>query len=177
LPSTDEADRLWLAGRDLLLEAGFEQYEVSNFAKPGCRCQHNIRYWRMKNWLGIGPAASGTIIDDASGTGRRFTVPDDVDLWFASQAHGTDCEEFLDTLTLMKETFLMGFRFTEGPDAELFSRRFGCSIEETIPETLENWRNRGLLRIRSGQNPLGLTGEGLLFLNSFLLDVFTEIDS
>jgi oxygen-independent coproporphyrinogen-3 oxidase len=178
LPPAGEADRLWIAGRDLLLEAGYEQYEVSNFAKPSFRCAHNIRYWRMKNWLGAGPAASGTIIDDASGTGRRFTVPADVDLWLASHGRGRGAledAEFLDTLTLMKETFLMGFRFTEGPDAELFSRRFGRTIEETIPGALEKWRNRGFLRER-GESP-GLSGEGLLFLDSLLPDVFAEIDS
>jgi oxygen-independent coproporphyrinogen-3 oxidase len=178
LPPADEADRLWLTGRDLLLEAGYEQYEVSNFAQPGFRCAHNIRYWRMKNWLGIGPAASGTIIDDASGTGRRFTVQADADLWLASheQDRGTvEDAEFLDTLTLIKETFLMGFRFTEGPDAELFYRRFGRTIEETIPGALEKWRNRGLLC--EGKVSPRLTGEGLLFLDSFLRDVFAEADS
>ncbi|MDR2371129.1 MAG: coproporphyrinogen III oxidase family protein [Treponema sp.] len=177
LPPADEADRLWLAGRDLLLEAGYEQYEVSSFAKPAFRCVHNIRYWRMKNWLGVGPAASGTVIDDASGTGFRFTVNADADLWLASHERGRRADqdaEFLDALTLMKETFLMGFRFTEGPDAELFFKRFGRTIEETIPGVLEKWRNRGFLREKDGS--AGLTGEGLLFLNSFLLDVFTEID-
>lgn len=76
-PPDDEADRLWLQGRDALEEAGYAQYEVSNFSRPGKHSRHNIRYWRMENWLGLGPAASGTVIDDRTGTGRRYTVKAD----------------------------------------------------------------------------------------------------
>ncbi|HCC37083.1 MAG TPA: coproporphyrinogen III oxidase, partial [Treponema sp.] len=39
---------------------------------------HNIRYWRMENWLGLGPSASGTVIDDKTGTGCRYTVTPDI---------------------------------------------------------------------------------------------------
>ncbi|MDR1617575.1 MAG: coproporphyrinogen III oxidase family protein, partial [Treponema sp.] len=78
LPPRDQADRLWLLGRDLLAAAGYGQYEVSNFALPGRRSLHNIRYWRMENWLGAGPAASGTVIDDETGAGRRWTAAADL---------------------------------------------------------------------------------------------------
>ena len=64
LPEGDEADALWLAGRSALLEAGFDHYEVSNFALDGKRALHNIRYWLMESWLGAGPAASGTLINE-----------------------------------------------------------------------------------------------------------------
>jgi oxygen-independent coproporphyrinogen-3 oxidase len=176
LPGAEEAERLWLAGRDMLAGAGYEQYEVSNFARPGRRCVHNIRYWRMENWLGLGPAASGTVIGgDFPATGRRFTAAADVDTWLAVHAPGRgpagNCAvEFLDTLTLMKESFLMGFRYADGPDGELFRKRFGLSVEKAIPKTLQKWRERGLLE----EGPR-LSPEGLLLLNPFLLDVFEEL--
>jgi oxygen-independent coproporphyrinogen-3 oxidase len=90
LPNGDEADALWITGRDTLEKAGLAQYEVSSFALPGKTCAHNIRYWRMENWLGAGPAASGTIIDDETGTGRRFTYPADIDAYIDTQniSHG-----------------------------------------------------------------------------------------
>ncbi|MDR1279055.1 MAG: radical SAM family heme chaperone HemW [Treponema sp.] len=186
LPPADEADRLWIRGRDFLEAAGYEQYEVSNFSLPGKQCRHNIRYWRMENWIGVGPAASGTIIDDEAGTGRRHTVCPDVDAWLAAHSSATAAtalrspgasgpvpvtEEFLDPPALMKETLLMGFRYTNGPDAAAFRRRFRCTLEEAIPQSLAAWRNRGLLR----QDRAALNRDGLLFLNPFLLDVFGEV--
>jgi oxygen-independent coproporphyrinogen-3 oxidase len=162
----DEADELWLCGRDALEKSGYFQYEVSNFCLPGGECKHNIRYWRMRDWLALGPSASGTVIDDATGTGFRYTFPSDADNWLES------VEEQLDTLILIKETFLMGFRYIEGPDEGPFLRRFKTIIEEVIPKTLAEWRGRGLLC----RDKCALTKEGLLFLNRFLLEVFEELD-
>ncbi|MDR0761215.1 MAG: coproporphyrinogen III oxidase family protein [Treponema sp.] len=174
-PPDDEADRLWLQGRDALEEAGYTQYEVSNFSRPGKRSRHNIRYWRMENWLGIGPAASGTVIDDRTGMGRRYTVKADAGAYNTpafSKRDGGVTVEFLDRLTLIKETFLMGFRYTEGPDRELFKIRFGAELETFIPRTLERWRKRGFL---DGEKT-ALNRDGLLLLNLFLLEVFEELE-
>jgi oxygen-independent coproporphyrinogen-3 oxidase len=186
LPSPEEADDAWIAGRDALEEAGYAQYEVSNFSLPGKGSRHNLRYWRMENWLGLGPAASGTLIDDRSGTGLRFSWPADLALWlaqapgrkssragFLSGRDGWPQAESLDRLTLMKESLLMGFRRREGPDPALFARRFGLSLEEAIPRTLEKWRRRGLLAEKGS----ALNREGLLSLNRFLLDAFSELDN
>jgi oxygen-independent coproporphyrinogen-3 oxidase len=157
LLSEEERAGLWLGGRDALLEAGYEQYEVSNFARsPKARSAHNIRYWRMQNWIGAGTAASGTIIDDDTGTGFRETE---------------GRIERLDSLTLIKETLLMGFRFVEGPDEALFKRRFGKTIEETIPCSLAKWQAKGIVR----KDAAAPSPQGLLFLDSFLRDCFAEI--
>jgi oxygen-independent coproporphyrinogen-3 oxidase len=180
LPPADEADRLWLMGRDFLEQAGYAQYEVSNFALPGRESAHNIRYWRMENWLGLGAAASGTIIDDHSGRGIRYTIGADTEAYLnASVADRTPTPpgsplvftEDLDPLTLMRETCLMGFRYLAGPDPLLFARRFRRDIGECIPGTLARWRGRGLLR----PDKIALTREGLLFLNPFLAECFEEL--
>jgi oxygen-independent coproporphyrinogen-3 oxidase len=86
LPLPDEADNLWITGRDLLESSGFRQYEASNFCLPDKTSAHNIRYWRMGNWLGAGPAASGTIINDETGTGKRFTYPPDIEGYLKTPA-------------------------------------------------------------------------------------------
>jgi oxygen-independent coproporphyrinogen-3 oxidase len=176
LPPDEQADDIWLAGRDALKQTGYEQYEVSNFALPGKECMHNLRYWHMKNWLGAGPAASATIIDDETGTGRRFTFLSGIDAWLALSRPLPLVEE-LDRTTLIKESLLMGFRCRAGPDPVLFHRRFGLGIEECIPKALERWYGRdscpGPLRADDGLKPSGLD---LLFLDSFLRDAFAEID-
>jgi oxygen-independent coproporphyrinogen-3 oxidase len=177
LADQEEADRLWLCGRDALEKAGLNQYEVSNFCREKKESRHNIRYWRMLNWLALGPSASGTVINDETGKGFRYTISPDVDQWLSKgrlEISSTPLRhEELDSLTLIKETFLMGFRYIEGPDVEMFQRRFRRSIIDCIPMTLETWRGRGLLQ----NNKIALTKEGLLFLNSFLTDAFLELDS
>jgi oxygen-independent coproporphyrinogen-3 oxidase len=172
LPCRDEADQLWLTGRDALEKAGYGQYEVSNFCLGGKESKHNIRYWLMKNWLALGPAASGTIINDETGSGTRYTVPRDLDAWLGagcnfSQVNGGIAPEIeeLDTPTLIKESILMGFRYVEGPDNDLFRKRFHKSIAECIPKTSGEW-----------QITRGLGKEALLLLDRFLLDAFSELD-
>ncbi|MDR2922885.1 MAG: radical SAM family heme chaperone HemW [Treponema sp.] len=177
-PSPDEADSLWIAGRDLLESSGFSQYEVSNFSLPGKTCAHNIRYWRMENWLGAGPAASGTIINNQTGTGKRFTYPADIESYIRMQPPrpgrrvNRAITEELGRTDLIKETLLMGFRYCEGPDGELFKQRFGREIEELIPRTTALWRGRGFFQ--PGQ--LKPSKQGLLFVNGFLRDAFGELD-
>ncbi|MCL2070422.1 MAG: radical SAM family heme chaperone HemW [Treponema sp.] len=163
LPFGDEADALWLAGREALEKAGYAQYEVSNFCKSGKESRHNIRYWQMRSWLGLGPAASGTIIDEASGTGIRHSFSSDTERFIP-------VIEELDSLNLIKESFLMGFRYIEGPDEELFQQRFHRSMEELIPKTFFKWQEQ------LQKDKCALTKDGLLLLNSFLLDVFQELD-
>jgi oxygen-independent coproporphyrinogen-3 oxidase len=174
LPSTEEADRLWLSGRDALERAGYAQYEVSNFSPPGKESRHNIRYWRMENWLALGPSASATVIDDDAGAALRYTIRPDVETWLNRGADEPPAAalESLDTLTLMKESFLMGFRYIEGPGEALFRRRFRRGIEEAAPRTICSWRSRGLLR----QDKAALTKEGLRFLDRFLVEAFGEME-
>jgi oxygen-independent coproporphyrinogen-3 oxidase len=180
LPGRDEADRLWLLGRDALEAAGYAQYEVSNFALPGKRSVHNIRYWRMENWLAAGPAASATVIDDRTGRGFRYTVRPDLAAYLdrpglsaSPAAWGFPCDtEDLDRPALMRESCLMGFRCVEGPDGELFSRRFGRDMEDCLPRTFSRWRRRGLMF----PGKTALNRDGLVFLNPFLEDVFGELE-
>jgi len=172
LPCGDEADALWIAGRDALEKAGLAQYEVSSFALPGKTCAHNIRYWRMENWLGAGPAASGTIIDDETGTGRRYTYPADIERYNGGK--GKSVEE-LDRDSLIRETLLMGFRYRGGPDPLMFRRRFGYGIEECIPQTVNRWRGRGFFAPAAPGDRLAPSPNGLLFLNAFLRDAFAEL--
>ena len=177
-PDQDEADQLWINGRDTLEKSGYSQYEVSNFCLDGKESLHNVRYWRMYNWFALGPAGSGTIINDTTGRGFRYTIPQDVDAWLGaggcgfSRKLGPRTEE-LDRITVIKESILMGFRYINGPDEDLFRRRFHVGIDELIPKTINAWRDRAFMQ----KDKLALTREGLLFLDRFLLDAFQDLDA
>jgi oxygen-independent coproporphyrinogen-3 oxidase len=176
LPDPDEADRLWIIARNALETAGLSQYEVSNFSRPGKQSVHNIRYWRMENWLGLGPGGSGTLIDDKTGAGRRRTVLPDLDAWLLRDTSPACTEEYLDQRTLIQESILMGFRCLKGPDLLLFEKRFRRPLETLIPQTLRRWEARGLLQREPQTGSIGLTKEGLLFLNTFLAEAFRELE-
>lgn len=176
LPPGETADSLWIAGRDALEEAGYSQYEVSNFSLPGKESRHNLRYWMMRNWLALGPSGSGALIDGERGTGLRFTWPADLESWFSPGSSREPLAEPLDRLTLMKESLLMGFRCTRGPEAGLFAGRFGISLEDAIPRTLAKYRDRGFVVPADRGKGWALNKEGLLFLDPFLLDAFIELD-
>ena len=179
LAPRETADSLWITGRDALERAGYEQYEVSNFSLPGKESRHNLRYWMMENWLALGPSGSGTLIEEGRGTGLRFTWPADLESWFSSGGPSRGvlpAAETLDRLTLMKESLLMGFRCTRGPEAGLFARRFGLSLEDAVPQTLAKYRDRGLVVPGDRGEGCALSKEGLLFLDPFLVDAFGELD-
>jgi len=161
LPDDDASALLWLAGRDALINAGFSHYEVSNFALEGKRCLHNIRYWNMDEWLGAGPGASGTVINEEKGTAERFTYAPDLKSYLNSHFIQNAACEKLDRNALIRETLLMGCRYREGPDKEKFNRRFGRAIEDCIPKTLENWKDK----------------DKMLFLNQFLIEAFSELSA
>ena len=161
VPDTDTADILWLAGKETLENAGYEHYEVSNFSLSGKRCLHNIRYWLMDNWLGAGPAASGTIVDEDTGTARRFTFAPDAAAYIKNPSiENADCEN-IGRHTLIRESLLMGYRYIEGPDSLKFRSRFGVTIENCIGRTLDIWKGK----------------DKMLFLNRFLKDAFNELES
>ncbi|MDR2865601.1 MAG: coproporphyrinogen III oxidase family protein, partial [Spirochaetaceae bacterium] len=175
LPQEEEAEDIWIAGRDYLESAGFSQYEISNFARAGKRARHNIRYWNMQSWLGFGPSASGTLIDNATGTGIRYTVLPDIAAYIVhNKKRGgfIPSYERLDRKTLLRESLMMGFRYIDGPCESLFKQRFSLGIDEAIAKTITIWRARGLY----AKNKNALTKDGLLFLNRFLLDCFNELE-
>jgi len=174
LPPPDEADEFWIAGRDLLERSGYRQYEVSNFCLPGKTCAHNIRYWRMENWLGAGPAASGTVINDETGAGKRFTYPADIENYIRMPRPRINhaITEELGREDLIKETMLMGFRYCEGPDKVLFKQRFGREIEDMIPKTIALWSKRDFFQTGQTLKP---SKQGMLFINGFLRDAFSEL--
>jgi len=160
LPDAEKADSLWLTGRDALINSSFEHYEISNFSINARYCRHNMRYWKMQNWIGAGPSASGTIINDETGTASRYTYPSNLNEYLKKPDIKNASFEEINKQTLMRDTLLMGYRCKEGPDKILFKKRFGSDIKEYIPETIDRWKEK----------------DKMLFLNQFLTDAFKELD-
>ena len=166
---------------ELLAANGYIRYEVSNFSyRDKHRSLHNQIYWNMEPYVGIGPAACGTLIYEDSGgrfiAAERFEGLKDIDKWMtaADRTSVYPCEH-IGRNTFLEEVLMMGFRLVEGINRASFARRFGADITAFIGETLSRWEKRGQCRIES--NRVYLTEEGMLFLNRFLVDALSEPDT
>ena len=165
----------------LLTENGYIRYEVSNFSyRDKHRSLHNQIYWNMDPYVGIGPAACGTLIYEDSGGGfiaaERFEGSKDIDKWMtAVDRPSVYSYEHIGRNTFLEEVLMMGFRLSEGINRAAFARRFGADITAFIGETLSRWEKYGQCRIEADR--VYLTEEGLLFLNRFLVDAISEPDT
>ena len=159
LPETEESDSWWIKARDLLEKHGFLQYEVSNFALKGCESRHNMTYWKMLPYIGIGAGATGTVED------FRYTNSCSIEEWLS----GAGGERETLTPDIQKfEYLMMGFRTLEGADAEEFRRRFGEDIS-VIEPVFSKWSRKGLAH--KTKSRLALNKDGLLLLNCFLQEI------
>ena len=175
----DDADALWLLGRDFLEAHGFTQYEVSNFAKDGFECEHNSTYWQLKSYAGAGAGAVGSLFFDGLPRGKnkdcyamRYTIPRSIDAYIASNGTLTAENEFLDKETVMFEYLMMGFRTRKGVCAQEFFKRFGEPLEKKIGTkdgVFAAWQKNGLAQ-KTGTR-YALSKDGLLFLNKFLAEL------
>lgn len=196
--NADFADELWLFGRDILESLGFSQYEISNFALPGHESRHNGGYWRLRDYLGAGAGAVGTIWignrNSAFGKksaqekkGVRFTntrnIKEYIEFWKGIKWKGegefpVPPGEFepIDLQTEEKEFLMMGFRTTRGIGENEYRARFGENLAERLGVkngTFEKWQEKKLALVtqKNGDVFYSLSREGLLFLNRFLLEL------
>ncbi len=153
-PGEEPQRRRYLAMRERLLAAGFRHYEISNFARPGAECRHNLRYWRCEPWLGLGPAAHSFV------DGRRFAHPRDLEAWIADPLR----VEELPADPAAERVFL-GLRLEEGIPLETLAAA-GVSAGEARRRIA---RLAGFVEEREGR--LRLRPEGYLLSNPVLAEL------
>jgi oxygen-independent coproporphyrinogen-3 oxidase len=145
LPDEEVYAESFLGADRLLTERGYRHYEISNYARPGMECRHNLVYWRRRPCLAIG-AGAHAFFD--RGWGERWAVPQDLSGYGADLAAGRDpahLVERFDRRGAMAETLYLGLRTAEGVDDEAFVRRFGCGVAEAFADGVS--RAGGRLRL------------------------------
>ncbi len=162
----EQQSRQFLLLMDYIYKAGFEHYEISNFAKPGYRSKHNSSYWKGVHYLGLGPSAHSF-----NGNSRQWNVANN-QLYIQSLKQGTlsfEKEELTATQQL-NEYIMTGLRLMEGCDLNYISQQFG---EEKAAELSSNAAvpiSKGLMVAQD--NHLILTKDGKLFADSIAADLF-----
>ncbi|MFP4550135.1 MAG: radical SAM family heme chaperone HemW [Spirochaetales bacterium] len=155
---------------ELLAVAGFERYEVSNFARPGFECDHNVGYWRQRGYHGFGPSAVGTLYtgDEA----LRITKTERVDTYLSGDQTAATYER-LDQFDLTVEHVMLGLRTREGVVSETMRSRYGWDLQHLAPVALAMLLEQRLLtRSRGG---FAATARGWRFLDGVLRQLICEI--
>jgi len=181
-PDPDVAADQYDWTRARLAEAGYGQYEISNWAKPGKACRHNLVYWRAEPYLGMGAGAHSFFI------GRRMANVDSPTRYVEAvnesyeerqASSGGRAElrqvaggEVPDAETLRADAMILGLRLLEGVPIEEFEARFDISIDEAFHEALVRHEGLGLIERADGR--IRLTERGLLLANEVFVDLLPD---
>ena len=158
--------RMYKYAVNFLADSGFQQYEISNFAKPGYPCRHNLNYWDNQPYLGLGASAASYL----DGVRRQFIA--DAEKYIKaveSQNLQFACEEKLSPKRRARETAALKIRTNAGIDFEWFEQRTGFDFLALETSASKEAFSKGLIRYqRKSGNVHGvvLTRKGLLFSDS-----------
>ena len=115
MPNDDLAADFYDLTESMILDKGFRSYEVSNYAKPGHECLHNLAYWQYRDYIGVGPGAHGRItVNDQKYATRQHRAPS---IWLdrvSSDRHATQDFDLLDVQAQLEEFVMMGLRLQQG---------------------------------------------------------------
>ena len=165
LSASDELDRLlYHEARRILAREGFLHYELSNFAKPGFSCRHNLVYWNRHDYLGVGAAAHSLM------EGTRFANTADPDAYIRSVDNGVPLLSESAVLTreeALSERMLMGMRLMEGVRLDLVSVEFGIDVGVRYADEIRLLRREGLVLLEDAV--LRLTEKGYDLANRVFL--------
>ena len=183
-PDPDIAADQYEWTRTRLAEAGYEQYEISNWARPGLACRHNLVYWRAEPYLGLGAGAHSMF------AGRRFANVDAPNRYVdaveqtyeerRATGRGTMRQvaggETPDEATLRSDAMILGLRLIEGVPLAAFGERFGVPVEQIFGAAIERHISLGLLERAATPDGerLRLTARGLLLANEVFVDLLPD---
>ena len=160
----EQAD-IWQRGVEHIESAGFEWYEISNFAQPGHRSVHNQSYWRLEPYLGIGPGAVSTLAGPAGPV--RITA----------SRRLTNTEYAFDPIKpseFLLEHFMMGLRTSDGLDIDRINRIFDFDFHSADHEYATILRDQGYLEMVN--NSLRATRSGRMILDRLLSSIAIDLD-
>ena len=138
IPSEEEERAMYEATGRILKEQGYLHYEISNYAKPGCECRHNLGYWQRRDYLGFGLGAS-TLLNPV-----RYKNTEDLEAYLGGDF--SKKEFFVLTKDNQIEvTMFLGLRVLEGVSKEQFREQFSCELRVVYRKELEKLEKEGLL--------------------------------
>lgn len=170
LPDEKAAASMYLTGAEYLQSHGYMQYEISNYARMGFECRHNLGYWQGADYLGIGPGATSTL------EGRRWTNPRDLEAWAEKIRLGYigDDAEQLDDTALRKERVMLALRTIKGLSLTDWKRDYGGDFLKDHAPLVALLQKEGLATTRQGR--FRLTRTGMLVSDAILAHFFERLE-
>ncbi len=156
-PDEDEQSVLYTTAQKLLMERGFEQYEVSNFSRSGYYCRHNLIYWSDGEYLGLGASAHSHL------NRTRFANcfdPQEYIHRISAEGYAVAEIEHLPPVKKAREAIAFGLRKASGFNLQEILRRYHVQLPQDFYQALEGLQSQGLLAFSS--DTLKLTSKGLL---------------
>ncbi len=170
LPSEDALADIQQAGEALLAAAGYGQYEVSAYSRPGLRCRHNLNYWSFGDYLGIGAGAHGKITDADGRIQRYHKTRQPADYLAACSGTFTSGSRELERADIVGEFMLNALRLNEGFTRDLFEARTGLDFALIEPQLLK-LQERELLEC--DDRGIRASALGRRFLDSVIAEFFS----
>jgi putative oxygen-independent coproporphyrinogen III oxidase len=185
LPSDETTAQMYRTAQSMLTTAGYEHYEICNYAQSGSQCRHNLTYWRNLPYYGFGMGAASNL------DGSRFTRPRTTDTYYQWIADGCDWQtESISQNERLLETLMLGMRLREGIELEAIAAEFGTVILDELWQCIAKYQKCGWVEVLTGNRRVivqveGLTEDnlirladpdGLLFSNVVLSEIFARLD-
>ena len=166
LPNEETERELYGLTKHILREYGYQRYEISNYAKEGCECRHNVGYWTRENYLGFGIGAA-SLVENV-----RFRNGDSLQAYLEEPLGQREQEHKLTVAEQMEEFMFLGLRLTAGIREQDFSDTFHCVPEQVYGEAICRHVAQGLLAWHSSVagRYLHLTDRGLDLANYVMAD-------
>ena len=161
LPGEEEEREMYHITKRILADAGYERYEISNYAKPGYECRHNCGYWMRVPYLGFGVGASSFV------RGLRYTNPENVGEYSKCFGDKFNAEK-LSREEEMEEFMFLGLRMMIGISKQEFERNFDITIEEIYGNQIQKLESLQLLDERDDR--IFLTEKGIDVSNSVFVE-------
>lgn len=165
LPGEETERAMYQITKELLGQKGYERYEISNYAKKGKECRHNIGYWTRKNYLGLG-LGSASLVENV-----RFSNTSDLKAYLDGNFEPQE-REVLERKAQMEEFAFLGLRMMEGISRSRFAEVFGVEIEAVYGAVIKRMTELGLLKQRAGK--IFLTEEGISVSNYVMSEFLLE---
>lgn len=166
LPDEETEREMYHRTKAFLRECGYERYEISNYAKPGFACLHNIGYWTGVPYLGLGLGAASYL------NGKRFSGHGDMETYLASAAGTYENEVQLTKKDMEEEFFFLGLRLTKGVSLAEFKERFGEDAAAVYPGIMERFVKEGAANLSDGR--FFLTDYGMDVSNYVMAEFLQE---
>ena len=169
LPTEEDERFMYKITEKILEEAGYHRYEISNYAKPGKECRHNLGYWERKEYLGLGLGSSSLIRN------ARFKNCDDLVFYIEQSPDIFKIREIDGALTeqeQMEEFVFLGLRKMEGISVKLFEETFGKTLEACYGIGIEKMKAKELIEEANGM--VRLTKKGIDISNYVFAQILYE---